>query len=88
MFLEDKSNLKEIDIKGLARACTDQMTGAHIREVVTHAGLISGDQSDMENLEIKQEHLDEAMRRTLITQESFSKERGHVSGQMSSGQWN
>ncbi len=64
------------------------MTGAHIREVVTHAGLIAGDESEMENLEINQGHLDEAMRRTLITQESFSIERGHVSGQMNTGQWN
>jgi len=88
MFLEDKSNLEEIDIKGLARACTDHMTGAHIREVVTHAGLIAGDESGMDDLEIKQKHLNEALRRTLITQESFSKERGHISGPASSGQWN
>ena len=88
MFLEGKSNLEEINIRGLANACTEHMTGAHIREVVTHAGLIAGDESEMENLEINQGHLDEAMRRTLITQESFSKERGHVSGQMNTGQWN
>ncbi|MDP6011706.1 MAG: ATP-binding protein [Candidatus Poseidoniaceae archaeon] len=88
MFLEGKSNLDDININGLARACTEHMTGAHIKEVVTHAGLIAGDESDMQDLVIRQKHLAEAMTRTLITQESFSKERGHISGPVESGQWN
>lgn len=87
MFLEGKANIAEINIRDLTNRCSEKMTGAHIREIVIHAGLIAGDESDMENLEIKQKHIDEALSRTLITQSKFEKERGHLSQDAQTSQW-
>ena len=87
MFLEGKANLAEINIRELTSRCSEKMTGAHIREIVIHAGLIAGDESGMESLEIKQKHVDEALSRTLITQSKFEKERGQLSQGAQTNQW-
>ena len=87
MFLEGKANLAEINIRDLTNRCSEKMTGAHIREIVIHAGLIAGDESGMKDLEIKQKHIDEALSRTLITQSKFEKERGHLSQDAQTSQW-
>jgi DNA replication protein DnaC len=73
-FLSVTSHDAGIDLSSLSRRC-EGLSGAHLQEIVSQAGLISYEHHGGEEFTILEEHLDEALNRILYNRARYLEER-------------